>query len=191
MMLDDRPVATHNPADSRQAMIARIRSALLTGCVTMVMSHSRAMAAPPGPAPATAALPDLASAPFIIIAGKNVSWGTGASVEAHQARTAAGGVCEFPVQHNVRNMGKAASGPFQTTFSAGTPAGSFSRQWPSIGPGQTNTQTDILRLRSGSNTLVLHIDPNNQVRESNKSNNQYRATIQVNGKCEPGKGARR
>lgn len=163
-----------------------VPAALLAVIFTLVSTQ----AAPPNPGQA-APLPDLASAPFIIIAGKNVSWGTGISIEAHQARTAAGGVCEFPVQHNVRNIGKAASGPFQTTFSAGNPAGGFSRQWPSVGAGQASTQTDLLRLRTGTNTLTLHIDPGNQVRESNEGNNQYRVTIQVNGRCEPGKGARR
>ncbi len=163
-----------------------VPAALLAVISTLVS----AQAAPPNPGQATP-LPDLTSAPFIVIAGKNVSWGTGASVEAQQARTAAGGVCELPVQHNVRNIGKAASGPFQTTFSAGTTTGGFSRQWPSIGPGQASTQTDLLRLRPGTNTLTLHIDPGNQVREANEGNNLYRVTIQINGRCEPGKDTRR
>lgn len=163
-----------------------VPAALLAVIFTLVSTQ----AAPPNPGQA-APLPDLVSAPFIIIAGKNVSWGTGTSVEARQARATAGGICEFPVQHNVRNIGKAASGPFQTTFGAGTPAGGFRRQWPSIGPGQTSTQTDLLRLRPGTNTLTLHIDPAHQVRESNEGNNHYRVTIQVNGRCEPGKGTRR
>ncbi len=144
-------------------------------------------------APASAAppQPDLASATFIIIAGKNVSWNGSGGVDAKQAKSAAGGVCEYPVQHNVRNLGKAASGPFQTRFDNNAVPGGFTRQWPSIGPGQTSTQTDILRLRPGSNTLILHIDPANQVRESNEGNNQFRVTIQVNGKCDPVKGASR
>ena len=170
-------------------MTDRIPSFLLTGLagIAVVWLAASTAAAPP--------LPDLASAPFIVIAGKNVSWNSGASIDAKQARSgrggAAGGICEFHVQYNVRNLGKAASGPFQTRFDSNTVPGGFTRQWPSIAPGQTSTQTDILRLRSGSNTLILHIDPANQVRESNDGNNQFRATIQVNGKCDPGKGALR
>ncbi|OGI39691.1 MAG: hypothetical protein A2140_03820 [Candidatus Muproteobacteria bacterium RBG_16_62_13] len=163
-----------------------VPAALLAVISTLVS----AQAAPPNPGQATP-LPDLTSAPFIVIAGKNVSWGNSISVDAKQARPAVGGVCEFPVQHNVRNLGKSASGPFQTRFDSNTVPGGFTRQWPSIAPGQASTQTDILRLRSGSNTLILHIDPANQVRESNEGNNQYRATIQVNGKCDPGKGTLR
>ena len=163
-----------------------VPAALLAVISTLVS----AQAAPPNPGQATP-LPDLTSAPFIVIAGKNVSWGNSISVDAKQARSAVGGVCEFPVQHNVRNLGKAASGPFQTRFANSAVAGDFTRQWPPIGPGQTSTQTDILRLRSGNNTLTLHIDPANQVHESNEGNNHYRVTIMVNGRCEPGKGALR
>ncbi len=142
-------------------------------------------------AAAAAPQPDLASAPFIVIAGKNVAWNGGVGIDAKQARSANGGICEFPVQHNVRNLGKAASGPFQTRFDNNAVPGGFTRQWPSIDPGQTSTQTDILRLRPGSNTLVLHIDPANQVRESSETNNQYRVTVQVAGACDPVKGASR
>jgi hypothetical protein len=138
-------------------------------------------------APATP-LPDLSSAPFIIIAGKNVPWGSNTGIDAGQARAAAGGYCEFPVQHNVRNLGKVASGPFQTRFENNTVPGPFLRQWPSLNPGQSSTQTDILRLKTGGNTLVLHVDAANQVRETDENNNQYRVAIQVNGACGPGKG---
>ncbi len=164
-------------------MTDRISAAVLIGFAAMAVLAMPVYAAP--------AQPDLASATFIIIAGKNVSWDGSASVDAKQARSAVGGVCEFSVQHNVRNHGKAISGPFQTRFDNNAVPSGFTRQWPSIGPGQTSTQTDILRLRPGSNTLILHIDPTNQVREANEGNNQFRVTIQVNGKCDPGKGTAR
>lgn len=158
-------------------MINNLASKYLIGVLAIAAINTPALlrAAPPQA--------DLTSAPFVIIAGKNVPWGSGATINATQARAASGGVCEFPAQHNVRNVGKAASGPFQTRFDNNAVAGGFTRQWPSIEPGQTSTQTDILRLRPGNNTLVLHIDAANQVRESNENNNQFRIAIQVNGKC--------
>jgi len=165
-----------------------IRSAI---AATVVMLLSIAVLLPVQAAPVQTARPDLVSAPFIVVAGRNMPWNSQATVRARQAKPVGQGLCEITIQHNVRNIGNKASGPFQTRFANSTVPGAFTRQWPSLSPGQSSTQTDILRLRAGNNTLTLTLDAASQVRESNESNNQYRVTLVLDGHCLPGKPGKR
>lgn len=151
-------------------------------------------AIPPGkPSPGTGpmmptqpkGLPDITSAAQIAIGSVPAQWGATVNVDAKQAFSAQGGVCQFAVQHTARNIGLAPTGSFDSLFKSSPVPGGLSRTWGSIAPGGQDTQKDLLSLKPGMNDLVLTLDYQGKVQEISETNNQFRVRVNLSGACGP------
>jgi hypothetical protein len=127
--------------------------------------------------------PDITSAAQVVIGATTTAWGTTAGVDAAQAFSAQGGVCQFAVQHTARNIGLAPSGAFSSVWTNSHAPGSVSRSWGSIAPGALDTQKDLVALKPGQNVLSLALDNLNQVQEASESNNRFRVIVNLTGTC--------
>ncbi|MBF8258913.1 MAG: hypothetical protein HW377_1287 [Actinobacteria bacterium] len=127
---------------------------------------------------------EIRSGPSVMVAGKYPAvWGQGVSVSEADARRAAGGVCDVTVKHDAVNAGAAASGPFARRWVNNRNPAPFTDTYPPIPAGGMEPRTDTLPLKPGANELTLTLDPLDQVKESNETNNVYRVTITVSGGC--------
>jgi subtilase family serine protease len=95
------------------------------------------------------------------------------------------GLCEFVIEHSVRNAGAANAGSFRTAWTNEAVAGNWNRVWSPIAAGATSSAKELLPLKPGINFLQLLVDDLQQVQESNKTNNSHRVRIDVTGKCGP------
>jgi hypothetical protein len=135
------------------------------------------------PALARAVQPDITSAAQVIIGSTAAQWGTSVGVDAQQAHSAAGGVCQVPIRHTARNIGLAAAGQFSSIWKNSSVPGSWSRAWKPIAAGSADTQTDLVSVKPGANVLSLTLDDTGQLQESNEANNQFRMMVTVSGSC--------
>ena len=128
-------------------------------------------------------LPDLTSAAQLVVGATTTPWSTSVSVDAGQAFTAQGGVCQVVVQHTARTIGLAPSGAFSSVWTNSHAPGSFSRAWGSLAPGGQDTQKDLIALKPGQNILSLALDNLTQVQEANENNNRFRVIVNLTGSC--------
>lgn len=128
-------------------------------------------------------LPDITSAPQILVGATPAQWGAMVNVDAKQAFAAQNGVCQFAIQHTARNIGLAPTGAFDSLFKSSPASGSLSRAWGSIVAGGQDTQKDLLPLKPGMNDLYLTLDHPGKVQESNETNNQFRVRVNLSGDC--------
>lgn len=126
---------------------------------------------------------DLTSAAQLLVGSIATSWGTNVSINDTQAFSRQNGVCQFVIQHGVRNLGSAGSGAFSSIWSNSNAPGSFSRRWGSIAPGGLDTRKDMVELKPGQNILSLTLDNLSQVQETNENNNRLRVVINLTGSC--------
>jgi hypothetical protein len=128
-------------------------------------------------------LPDITSAAQLVVGATTTPWRATVNVDAGQAGSAQGGVCQVAVQHTARNVGLAASGAFGSVWTNSGAPGSVSRRWGSIAPGAQDTQKDLIALKPGQNILELTLDDLNQVQEVNENNNRFRVVVNLSGSC--------
>lgn len=141
-----------------------------------------------GPARATGTAmakgpPDITSDPRVVVAGKTAAWGGTVLVDAKRATSVAAGQCEFAIRHTARNAGMSPAGRFGSLWTNNPATGKFRRSWLPLPPGGASTQTDLVMLKAGRNTLRLTLDDTNQVGETNEKNNVFRITVNVTGHC--------
>lgn len=128
-------------------------------------------------------LPDITAGGQVTIGDKIVLWNSTVNLDAKNASKSANGVCTFSVQYSVSNIGKVPTGAFESTWINKALNATWDRQWPGILPGSSATQKDAISLKPGENRLTLSLDPKNQVKESNKDNNQFYLQAVVTGTC--------
>ena len=136
----------------------------------------------PLPAPAK---PDLTPVGQLTIAGIPAQWGSTMTLNGQQTQPAANGLCSASLSYNVQNIGTYPAAPFSSLLlSSATPNQSL-KQWLSLAPGASQSQTDQVLLRPGQNSLTLYLDHTNQIHELNETNNQVRLQVILNGTCQP------
>jgi len=134
--------------------------------------------------PVVAQSPDLTSAPQLEVAGKHpVAWNSSLALTDADARSKSNGTCHVAFAHVMRNTGTGASGPFSRRWrNQGMPA-DMNETAPSIPAGASLARTDTLALKPGVNQLSFGLDPTNQVKEMNETNNSFGLIVTLNGTC--------
>lgn len=136
------------------------------------------------PKPMMLQLPDLVAAPEVSVAGRPAAWGGTVTIDATAARQKDNGICRFPVQYGVRNIGSGVSAGFATALSVSTNTGATAdHSWLPVTPGGSAKNIDTIPLKPGLNQVTLTIDTRGGVKETNERNNEYRLTVTVNGQC--------
>jgi len=129
---------------------------------------------------------DLTSGSSLTIGGIRTGWGRTVTVNAAAATTRnrnGSGVCQFRVQHAVRNIGQSSSGAFDSVWRNSAVRGTTGHHWQSLAPGKQIGETDMLMLKPGINRLTLQIDPSHRLKEINRANNQNTLTVNLTGSC--------
>jgi hypothetical protein len=135
---------------------------------------------PKAPEPA---LPDITAVNQVTFAGMAVNWGGMINLDTRAAQAALNGVCTFPVQYTLRNMGAGAAAMFKTAWTNSSVPGILTTDWRGLAPGSSQVVTGTINLRPGQNMLTLSLDQMNQVKETNKANNILRVNVNVTGTC--------
>ena len=128
-------------------------------------------------------LPDITASGQITIGDKMFPWNSAVNLDSKNAIKSSNGACSFAVQYSVNNIGKAPAGPFGITWTDKALAVILEKQLPSILPGTSITQKDIINLKPGENKLILSLDPKNQVKETNENNKQFYLQVILTGTC--------
>ena len=128
-------------------------------------------------------LPDITSNGQVTIGDKIVLWNSTVNLDAKNAIKSSNGACSFAIQYSVNDIGKAPTGPFGITWTDKALTLILEKQLPSILPGTSITQKDIINLKQGENKLTLSLDPKNQVKESNEDNNKFYLQVILTGTC--------
>jgi len=150
---------------------------------------------PPKPAPDQLSAPqprpaqiDLSYAPGLTIGNTTGQWGGNLQVDASQAGRQREGRCELRLVYDVMNLGKAAAGAFvsrvredQLLLHHAAIAG--------LGGSAQHRVSGLIYLGNGTHLLTLSVDDQQQVGESNESNNKARVTVEVRncGQTQPGR----
>jgi hypothetical protein len=130
-------------------------------------------------------LPDITSAPGVVVGARNVQWGGIVSVNASEARGVHDGACDFAIRHSAQNASTAAAGGFSRRWTNSNVAGTWEMSYPSIPANGSVERVDTLPLKPGRNMLYLTLDSGNAVAESNESNNLFRVAVDLAGVCGP------
>lgn len=139
------------------------------------------------PMPTMIKMPDITSSGGMKINGKHVPWGGTLDISETDATKAAGGTCTYSdIYYDVENAGSAAAGPFTNRWYSGYQAhvevGTQSDLM--LQPGEMQRlRTQELHMVPGANPVVLVLDADNEVNESNENNNRLSVTVNVHGKC--------
>lgn len=136
----------------------------------------------PLPAPAK---PDLTPVGQLTIAGISSQWGGTTTLNGQQTQPAANGLCSASVTYSVQNTGTAPATAFTSMLLSSAIPNQSIKQWPTLAPGRSQSQTDQVFLRPGQNSLTLYLDHTNQTNELNETNNQVRLQVILNGTCQP------
>jgi hypothetical protein len=112
-----------------------------------------------------------------------VPWNSTVTLDAKNALKSSNGACSFAVQYSESNIGKVPTGIFGGTWTDKALTVILEKQLPSILPGTSITQKDIINLKPGENKLTLSLDPKNQVKESIENNNQFYLQVILTGTC--------
>ena len=130
------------------------------------------------------ALPDLASASRVRVAGKYpVAWGGSLTIADADARAAQGGICQVAFEHEIRNSGAAPAAAFSRRWNNQGVAGAPMASVASLAAGASVRRVDTLPLKPGVNQLVMGLDNQGAVQEQNEDNNIYTLTVVLNGSC--------
>ena len=143
-------------------------------------AHTRAMT-PPAPGK-----PDLLVQPQLSIGNSTTQWGSSVVLRAQQLQPAGNGLCNTSITYTVQNSGTVASPAFTSMLlNSAAVNRPLPQQWAGIAQGASQSKTEQLLLRPGQNSLTLYLDQTGQLDELNKTNNQARLQVTLNGTCQP------
>lgn len=126
--------------------------------------------------------PDLLEMSNFSVAGRTVTWGTAVRVDAANG-TPAGAGCRVTVRHFPRNLGEGTSGPFDTEWRNSAVRGSTPTERKSLRRGEFREEVDEVVLFAGENRLTLVLDPEDQLAETDETNNAYEVRVELVGTC--------
>jgi hypothetical protein len=143
-------------------------------------AQARAMA-PPAPSK-----PDLMVTPQVSVGNSTTLWGSTITLTSQQVQAAGNGLCSTTITYTVKNAGTAAAPVFTSMLlSSSATNRPLPQQWSAIAQGSSQSKTEQLLLRPGQNSLTLYLDQSGQLDELNKTNNQTRLQVILNGTCQP------
>ncbi len=128
-------------------------------------------------------LPDLAGDPGIEIAGIRAQWGGKVEINAEDADYSKNGRCVFRYDLGLVNQGSAPTGEFGYRINSGGLA--KTQTHPGVEANEEITAIGEIELRSGKQKVVIKLDNNDQIEESDELNNMpFALQIDVKGKCD-------
>ena len=137
-------------------------------------------------APPVAGKPDLLIMPQLSIANSSAQWGGSVVLYGQQLQSAGNGLCSTDITYTVQNSGTTASPVFSSMLLNSAAANRpLPQQWTALAQGTSRSKTEQLVLRPGQNNLTFYLDQSGQVDELNKTNNQARLLVILNGTCQP------
>ncbi|MBD9426220.1 hypothetical protein IB232_12870 [Pseudomonas sp. PDM15] len=149
----------------------------------------------PKPAPDTFTAPqpkpaqiDLSYAPALTIGNAGGQWGGSLKVDASQTGRQREGRCELRLVYDVKNLGQAAAGAFVSRLREDQEL-LHNASLPGLAGGAQHKVSGLIYLGNGTHLLGLSVDDQQQVGESNESNNKARVTVEVRncGQTQPGR----
>ena len=155
--------------------------------------------AAPKPAPDTLAAPqprpaqiDLSYAPGLTIGSTSGQWGGTLQVDASQSGRQREGRCELRLVYDVMNLGQAAAGAFVSRLREDQALLHHAALSGLVG-GAQHKVSGLIYLGNGTHLLGLSVDDQQQIGESNESNNKARVTVEVRncGQTQPGRAPQR
>lgn len=144
--------------------------------------HGPTCIAPPN-LPGT--LPDLTPGQGINIAGQYVPWGSNLELSTSAAVFKSQGRCFFNYIHMIRNAGVGHASPSVSALRSGHRFGPQldASQVPALAPGGTHVVSGQVALPPGVWRLFAYADSNEQVTESDGTNNVRSIRVKVSGSC--------
>ncbi|MDX5371308.1 MAG: hypothetical protein LPK18_02565 [Pseudomonadaceae bacterium] len=131
--------------------------------------------AAPQPRPAQV---DLSYAPGLTIGTSSGQWGGNLQVDASHSARQREGRCELRLVYDVMNLGKAAAGAFVSRVRKDQDL-LHHTALPGLAGGAQHRVSGLIYLGNGTHLLNLSVDDQQQVGESNESNNKARVTVEV------------
>jgi hypothetical protein len=130
-------------------------------------------------------LPDLTPGQGINLAGQYVPWGGNRELQASAAAFKSQGRCYFNYNHMVRNVGVGHASPSVSAVRSGDRFGPQldASQVPALAPGAIHAVSGQIALPPGVWRLVAYVDSNEQVTESDGTNNVRSIRVKVSGSC--------
>jgi hypothetical protein len=163
-------------------------------CKEPLVAGNAKLALPPGtqnPDPQQQA--DLTHGPSITIGNTTGQWGGMMSVDASaMPGRQREDRCELRVVYDVENIGQGNADNFVSKLFENN-KNLLQSATPSLAAGQQKKNSGLLYLTNGTHIIGLSVDDQNQINESNESNNTTRITVEVSncGDSEPSQRAGR
>jgi hypothetical protein len=111
--------------------------------------------------------------------------GGSVTVDARDAVSTAGGLCQFAIRHTAR-AGPTPTDQFATTWENGAVGARWSRTSAPIAAGGTDIQTHLITLKPGTNELRLTVRGLGQRHDSREANGHGRVIVNLTGSCASG-----
>jgi hypothetical protein len=128
--------------------------------------------------------PDLQVAGTPKVAGRPVQWEGQLELDATALRLATGSGCAVAIDYQVANHGSAmspAAAQDRWIVQGRQPDARASVQ--RIPPGEVRAQQVLLTLYPGENRIILMLDPDSRIAESDESNNSASLRVRLRGNC--------
>ncbi len=128
-------------------------------------------------------LPDITSSDSIRIADTVGEWGSSIQLRAEDAIHSVNGRCVFPYQIQISNRGESSSDSFEYRINVG----SWSRveSYSGLDTDEVINTHNTIALETGKQKVVIKLDSNQEVVESNELNNvPFALRVKVKGDCD-------
>ncbi|HEX9626465.1 MAG TPA: CARDB domain-containing protein [Acidiferrobacterales bacterium] len=119
----------------------------------------------------------------ITLNGSFISGGPVATVPASQAKSMANGQCRFEMAYHMTNKGEVATSPSFRNRMLRNGAVVVQHPNQTLDAKESEVKTFDVYLQSGLNDFGLYLDSENQVAESDETNNFRVAKINLTGSC--------
>ncbi len=126
---------------------------------------------------------DVTSKDEITIGGKTAPWGGTITLDETDAHSVSNGHCAYRVSYGLVNQGPVAtSPPFWNRTRAGTKVVTQQSNLQLAAGEERDILTDAY-IDAGTHTVELSLDDDDQVAESDETNNRFSLTVTVGGSC--------
>lgn len=127
-------------------------------------------------------LPDIAGYPGIEIAGNQAQWGGRIKIDASDAAYSKNGRCVFRYDLGLTNLGGTSTGEFG--YRINSAGWSKTETHPGVDANEKTTAIGEIELKPGKQKVVIKLDNEDQIAESDELNNMpFALQIDVKGKC--------
>jgi len=131
---------------------------------------------------ASSELADIASYPGIEIAGTGARWGGRIRLNSEDALYSENGKCIFRYDLGLMNTGNTPTGEFG--YRIDLSGWKKEETHPGILSNEESITKGVIELKPGKQKLVLKLDNNDQINESDEINNvPFALHVEVKGKC--------